>query len=304
MIDNQRGRRNLPPYVRCELEATREHLIPGRRRGGDRGNQYTGGKSQKSDKCQPTDRKKEAAKRANVSHDTYAKAKAIKKAADAGKIDQSVVDKLKRNEESINAAYSKHIVQKKKKDQQRKKIETLKAKEVEPPIGRYDVIVIDPPWPMGKIEREVRPNQVAFDYPTMQEEQLAKLEMPAADDCHLWLWTTHRFLPMALRLLDAWSFKYVCTFVWHKPGGFQPIGLPQYNCEFALYARKGSPVFADTKELSVCFNAPRGRHSEKPEQFYDVVRRVTAGHRIDMFNRRQIEGFIGWGQEAVNECDA
>ena len=178
------------------------------------------------------------------------------------------------------------------------RLEDVEAREAKELAGQYDVIVIDPPWPMEKIERDVRPNQTEFDYPTMSEEELGDIILPAADDCHLWLWTTHRFLPMAFRLLDAWEFKYVCTFVWHKPGGFQPIGLPQYNCEFALYARRGAPKFIDTKALPVCFEAPRGAHSEKPEAFYDVVRRVTAGRRIDIFNRRLIEGFESWGKEA------
>lgn len=178
------------------------------------------------------------------------------------------------------------------------KLEDIGAKEAKAASGVYDVIVIDPPWQMEKIERDVRPNQSAFDYPTMNESELAAMELPAADDCHVWVWTTHKHLPMALRLIEAWRLKYVCTFVWHKPGGFQPIGLPQYNCEFAIYARRGSPAFIDTKALPVCFNAPRGAHSEKPGEFYDVVRRVTAGRRLDMFNRRAIDGFDGWGNEA------
>jgi N6-adenosine-specific RNA methylase IME4 len=177
-------------------------------------------------------------------------------------------------------------------------LENVEARQAKELAGHYDVIVIDPPWPMEKIERDVRPNQTEFDYPTMSEDELAAMKMPAADACHLWLWTTHRFLPMAFRLLDAWGFKYVCTFVWHKPGGFQPIGLPQYNCEFAIYARRGSPQFIDTKAFSTCFDAARGKHSEKPEPFYDVIRRVTAGRRVDIFNRRQIDGFDTWGKES------
>jgi N6-adenosine-specific RNA methylase IME4 len=179
------------------------------------------------------------------------------------------------------------------------KLSEIESRATEPTAGVYDAIVIDPPWPMQKIEREVRPNQALFDYPTMNEEELSRLEIPTADDCHVWTWTTAKFLPMALRLIDAWGLKYVCPFVWHKPGGFQPVGLPQYNCEFALYARRGSPVFADTKAFSLCFDAPRGAHSEKPEAFYDTVRRATVGRRLDMFGRRIIDGFESWGNEVA-----
>lgn len=177
---------------------------------------------------------------------------------------------------------SKLVTQARKKRENKAKAEQIAKQAVEGKFEKlYDVIVLDPPWPMAKIEREVRPNQSEFDYPTMSEDELENLTVPCSGDCHVWVWTTHRFLPMAFRLLDAWGLKYVCTFTWHKPGGFQPVGLPQYNCEFALYARAGSPKFNTTKTFPVCFDAPRGKHSEKPDVFYETVRRVTGGRKGD-----------------------
>ena len=186
------------------------------------------------------------------------------------------------------------------REKSRRRNEELGNQEVSTAGGEYDVIVMDPPWPMQKITRDVRPNQADFDYPTMNEDEIKAMDIPAAPDCHIFIWTTHKFLPMALRCAEHWGFRYICTFVWHKPGGFQPIGLPQYNAEFALYCRKGTPEFVDTKAFKTCFEAGRGAHSEKPEEFYDVLRRVTSGRRLDMFNRRQIEGFEGWGNESAN----
>lgn len=172
------------------------------------------------------------------------------------------------------------------------------------PLGKHRVIVVDPPWPMEKIERDLRPNQVAFDYPVMSEtelvafgEQITKL---AADDCHLFTWTTQRFLLLAIRLIETWGFRHALMFTWHKPGGFQPYGLPQFNSEFVVYARKGSPTFIDTKAFNCCFSAARGAHSEKPDDFYETVGRATDGPRLEMFARKPRPGWVTWGDEVPN----
>jgi N6-adenosine-specific RNA methylase IME4 len=168
--------------------------------------------------------------------------------------------------------------------------------------GPFDVVVIDPPWPMQKIDRDERPNQDAFDYPTMTVDQIAAFwskEMAGriADDCHLFWWTTQKYLPATFDLIAKLGLRYVLTMVWHKPGGFQPHDLPQYNCEFIVYARRGAPLFIDTKAFDCCFEAPRREHSRKPQDFYDVISRVTGGSRIDVFSREQHNGFAQFGNE-------
>lgn len=193
------------------------------------------------------------------------------------------------------------ILRKQRERNKREKKHTV-ATAVFSDKGPFDVVVIDPPWKVEKIDRDVRPNQDAFDYPTMSEDEIAafwKADVACRlePDCHLFMWTTQKWLPSALRLVEQFGFRYVLTMVWHKPGGFQPLDLPQYNCEFVIYARQGSPLFVDTKDFFCCFEAPRREHSRKPDVFYDTIRRVTGGSRIDVFSREARPGFAQFGNE-------
>jgi len=167
------------------------------------------------------------------------------------------------------------------------------------PDKKYQTLVVDPPWPVQKILRDVRPNQDVFDYPTMTIDEIMNFPIQeiTADNAHLYLWTTHKILPDALDILAHWGFKYQCLLVWHKPGGFQPFGMPQFNCEFILFGKKGSLAFLDTKSFPCCFNAARGRHSEKPNEFYDLIQRVSPGPRIDVFARKKRNEWDVYGNE-------
>ena len=201
-------------------------------------------------------------------------------------------EKLRTQKISINEAYKEIKIKKRQKE-----IEKIKAELVKKPEGLFDVIVIDPPWEMKMINRDVSPNQIGLEYPTMTLKEISNIKLPASDNCHVWLWTTHKYLPDAFEILKLWNLKYICNFVWHKNGGFQPFNLPQYNCEFALYARKGTPKFETLKDFKLCFTGERGRHSEKPKEFYELIRRVTSGRRLDMFSRKKIEGYEQYGNE-------
>lgn len=184
---------------------------------------------------------------------------------------------------------------------------TTESKEPSPlPTGQYRTIVVDPPWPMEKILREVRPFQYDMDYPTLEINEIKNLEIPSIssdDGCHLYLWTTQKYLPIAFDVLKDWGFKYIFTMVWHKSGGFQPSNLPQYNCEFVLFGRKGDLEFTTTKDFYCCFYAQRKEHSRKPDEFYDLVRRVSPEPRIDIFSREKRPGFEQYGDETGKFTD-
>jgi len=50
------------------------------------------------------------------------------------------------------------------------------------------------------------------------------------------------------------------------------------------------------------FQFPRGRHSQKPEGFQDIVEQVSPGPYVELFARRSRKGWDVWGNEV--ECTA
>jgi len=181
----------------------------------------------------------------------------------------------------------------------------LKQSNMLPPVkpleGVYSTLVIDPPWEIEKIDREVRPKQGAVDYPMMSLEELAALPVStrAAADAHLYLWTTHKYLPAAFGLVAGWGFNYQCLMTWVKNVGFTPFSW-MYSTEHVLFCRRGSLDLL-RKGLRLDFAAPVTKHSEKPDVFYDLVRQASPEPRVDMFARKAREGFTVWGNEAPAE---
>lgn len=171
------------------------------------------------------------------------------------------------------------------------------------PDDVYRCIVIDPPWPMPKIEREERPNQGAvIDYPTMTLEQIQDLpidELIHPSGCHVYLWTTHKFLPTALNLIDTWGGRYECLMTWVKNVGITPFSW-MYDTEHVLFARFGQSLDLSRKGLRLSMTAPTQGHSVKPDVFYERVLAASPGPRLEMFARRPRSGFDVWGNEVVD----
>ena len=64
---------------------------------------------------------------------------------------------------------------------------------------RFGVIAADPPWRFKTYSRETGMDRAAENhYPTMTVDHIKALQVPSADDCVLFLWTTAPMLPEAL----------------------------------------------------------------------------------------------------------
>jgi N6-adenosine-specific RNA methylase IME4 len=192
-------------------------------------------------------------------------------------------------------------------NQYRENLESITAMKAKQLSGRFDVFDIDPAWPVGEVTNgHSKTTRVGPRYPAMTLDEIRTevgelLRRHAQPDCHIFLWTLARFIWEAKAMMDDWNIRVICPFVWRKAAQFGVFNLPQLNCEFCLYGRIGSPQFIDTRDFPLCFDAPRGKHSEKPDIWYQRLARVTAGRRLAMFSRRVIEGFEGWGKEAPGD---
>jgi len=168
---------------------------------------------------------------------------------------------------------------------------------------KYRTIVADPPWAergAGRIKRGADRH-----YPLIGDSAIGYVMRTSPlwqpdDDCHLWLWVTNNHLRGGLDVMAELGFRYVTNLVWVK----DRIGLGQYmrgQHELCLFGVKGSAMLPDVCDVPTVLYAARREHSCKPDEFFDVVERVSPGPYLEMFARRQRLGWDTWGNEC--RCD-
>ena len=169
------------------------------------------------------------------------------------------------------------------------------------PPGPWRCIVIDPPWPVRKMDREAFPHQGdTLDYGTMTLDAIRDLPVPALVDqrgAHVYLWVTQSTLRDGLALFDAWGIRHECLMTWVKPAGLSPFSW-QYNAEHVIFGRAGDGLPLVTMGQRLTFSAPVTGHSVKPDVFYDRVRLASPGPRLDLFGRQDRDGFTVWGDQS------
>jgi N6-adenosine-specific RNA methylase IME4 len=167
------------------------------------------------------------------------------------------------------------------------------------PDTRYPAVVIDPPWDWGDEGDVDQFGRATPVYKTMSYDQLTELPVGAQADgnAHLYLWITNRSLPKGFGLLEAWGFRYVTMLTWCKPH----FGMGNYyrgQTEHVLFGVRGSlPLLRNDR--GTWFEAKRpGRHSAKPDEFYELVEECSPGPWLEIFSRSARPGWAAWGAEA------
>jgi len=175
-------------------------------------------------------------------------------------------------------------------------------------MKKYNIIYADPPWPIKIISRKVRPKQLDMPYNVMSFRDICELPVKNIcniDECHLFLWTTQKWLPKAFEVVDNWGFKYNCAITWDKTYGFTPFSF-MWSTEFLLYGQlknkwKKPPGIGKFK---TCFQHKPEGHSKKPDLFRKIIVAFCGSlPRIELFARQKTEGWDVWGDEVESDIN-
>ncbi len=163
------------------------------------------------------------------------------------------------------------------------------------------VLVADPPWKFG--DRLPGAGRGAEKhYPCLSVAELCAFPIPrVADDAVLLLWRVASMPREALDVVESWGFEVKSEIVWRKTTvhGKRHFGMGRQvrmEHEVALIATRGR-IAARDKSVRSVFDAPTGRHSAKPELFYDIVERLYEGPYAELFARRSRPGWACLGND-------
>lgn len=156
-------------------------------------------------------------------------------------------------------------------------------------------------------------------YPTMDVPALIrwkpKIEAILAKNAAVCFWVYGPRLPDELRVLEGWGLTYSSELLyWIKTA--RSTGLPSIGNgkttrkvgETMWLAKRGKGlpirdpavsqgIFTE-EDLPLIVEAPRQRHSAKPDAAYEALRRLFGDvSRVDMFARRPRLGWFSWGNE-------
>ena len=234
---------------------------------------------------------------------------AVSMAADIAKLPH---DEQRKLIEAADPKVLRAVIKEKRADVQAEKKERRVTRErelagniVALPEKKYGVIYADPEWKFQVYSDNTGQDRAAGNhYPTSPTDEICARPVAdiAAKDCVLFLCATAPMLPDALRVMEAWGFKYKSHLVWRKPH----VGTGYWfrnGHELLLVGTRGKiPAPAPGTQFDSIINAPTTEHSEKPDRFYEIIEAYFPNlPKIELNARRRREGWSAWGNEAPDD---
>ena len=188
-------------------------------------------------------------------------------------------------------------------------------------MKKYKTIIADPPW---KYEgrgpastKEHRPNSYGaapsseerYGAMTMEELKQLPIKNMSEDKAHLYLWVTNAFIERGWQLCKDWGFepKTVVTRGKLRRADGKPSMKTGYYfrgaTEHFIFATKGNLRLKDKAVEPTLFLSERLPHSVKPEWFYELVNRCSFDNKLELFARKEREGYDCFGNQVANSVD-
>lgn len=173
--------------------------------------------------------------------------------------------------------------------------------------GAYACIVADPPW---RFDDKLGKRGASSKYQTLTAEQIKwhpeyRPLVTRPRHAVLFLWRVSAMQAQAIEVAESWGFQVHSELVWEKTTtrGNDHFGMGYIvrgAHETCLICTRGKirPLHRGQRSR---FRAPVGRHSEKPERFFEIVERLMPGPYIELFARRQRPGWVCLGKQAQQQ---
>lgn len=166
-------------------------------------------------------------------------------------------------------------------------------------MKKYQIIYVDPPYKYrNKNTGGSMRSGASSKYDVMSIDDICSL--PIKDivdkDSALFLWVTCPMQREGMMIMDAWGYQYKTKIYWRKimslgmgfwfRGQVEELWLGIHGKVKAF--RLQIPNFQQTKALA---------HSQKPDEFREIIEMTGLEPRIELFARRKVDGWTCLGLE-------
>jgi N6-adenosine-specific RNA methylase IME4 len=174
----------------------------------------------------------------------------------------------------------------------------------------YEVLSVDPPWRFRTWSETNQAKSASRHYDLMMIDDIKALPVGqlAQGDCLLLLWATAPMLPQALDCMKAWGFAYKSTMVWRKVTASGKVRMATGYWARSMHEQVLIGCIGKPRKFSAfpsLFDGLAREHSRKPDEFFNLVAKHTAGlRRADVFGRQTRSGWDCFGHESTKYDEA